>query len=391
MPFAIRALPVVLAAAGLAGCASVPLDEARSSFYEGRFYTAEHALREIPARDHNTVLYLMERGMIRQSLGDLEGSTSDWLLAVALGRGLETYSLSKGAASLLSNDLTQSFRGYPFERTLLHTFLALNFLLQSDCEGAAVESRNVAERQSVLAGYPDDAFSRHVAGTCLQAAGESDNAAIQFAAAAVSAPQAKLDPATGRFASPGTTHAAAAAATVTDELVCYLAVGRATAPHPTFAPAVDLYTEGRWLGRATPLANTAALAAASEARMAAQRAAKEVARVALKETVASVVEEQNEALGEVLRILLFSLEQPDTRRWETLPLWLLAARVPCPADLRSLDVVFGTGPRRGGPVIVRLQGPFARCDRTHFVFCRDLPLTEPQPPAPVTSEPAGPR
>ena len=38
-------------------------------------------------------------------------------------------------------------------------------------------------------------------------------------------------------------------------------------------------------------------------------------------------------------ILIGILEQPDIRRWETLPRWLQVARIPCPPDIREYDVV----------------------------------------------------
>jgi hypothetical protein len=109
--------------------------------------------------------------------------------------------------------------------------------------------------------------------------------------------------------------------------------------------------------------------AATERRAAALRAAKTATRVAIKEAVAQVLEEENEVLGELIRLYLFALETSPPRRWETLPLWLQVARVPCPRNLESFEVVFRG---EGGRVIARqtVGEPLVRSGRTYVSFVR---------------------
>ena len=366
----------LLAAACLtvAGCASPPLDAARASYYAGQAEAANQDLSRVPVQHKDVVLYLMERGMIRQSRGDYEGSTRDWLAAIARERELETYSLSRGSASLLVNDRTLAYRGYPFERTLLHTFLAKNYLVRGLWDDAAVEARNIIRQQESLNGYPGDAYSRYMAGFCLEMTGDADNAALQYRLAAALAPTVPLDPLTGRFA------AGAPAVPRAAELVCFLSIGHVCAGPDVAEPAVALYADGRYLGPAFVLANVGSIAQQSAQRAAALQAAKMVTRIALKETLASAVGHENQALGDLLRLLLFSFEQPDTRRWETLPQWLAVGRVPCPEKLTEFEAVFTAGPARAG-VSVPVRGPFAQRGRTSVAFCRDIRFTTTQSPS----------
>jgi hypothetical protein len=65
------------------------------------------------------------------------------------------------------------------------------------------------------------------------------------------------------------------------------------------------------------------------------------------------------------------MERPDIRRWETLPRWLQVARVPCPPDLDSFDVVLKTF---NGVTIrtIHVEKPITRRRNTFVSFCRDI-------------------
>ncbi|MBI2437970.1 MAG: hypothetical protein HYV36_04055 [Lentisphaerae bacterium] len=384
------ALLAVCLAGMLAGCATPPLQSARSNFYTGRFAQANTNLTVIPKDDKDEILYLMERGMIRQSLGQHEASALDWRRAGELDAKMETYSVAQGASSLVVNDRTLSFRGMPFERTLLYAFLAKDYLARSNWDYAAICARNIIKKLENLNGFPDIAYGRYMAGFCLELINDEGNAAIQYRAAArLLTNSILLDALSGdilpRTNVVGLTTPIARAALKTEpaELVCFIGLGRA----PAGAEADDYYTERppyaeiyfhqEYLGRSYAFANTAALMQASRRRLAAIQMAKDVTRIALKETISLSVENQNETLGALVRLLLFAMEAPDTRSWETLPLWLEVARVPCPADLTSYTVVFKTaeGARLGRKVI---SAPLTRRGNTFISFCRDVdsPLTD---------------
>jgi len=362
-----------IALAVLAGCATQALNSARRDFYQGHFDQASTALeRKLPKQDR--VLFLMERGTVRLFSGDYENSARDFVAAYDRLTELETYSLSKGGASLLVNDSIQDFRGFPYERTLLHAFTALDHLALSNWEHAAVEARRLLDSLSPekLGDYPDDAYSRYLAGFCLELIGDSSNARLQYEKAAALASQVNLDPNTGRFGSSSSASSNAAA-----ELVCFVMMGRAPAPENMLYPDSGLYAEiysgNTLLGRSQPLTDVADLASTSYQKDAAREVAKTVTRIAVKETIAYQIEKDNEALGALARIILIGLlERPDTRRWETLPRYLEVARVPCPPDLTEFTISFRTG---NGQEISRrtIAAPLTRQGSTFVSFVRDIP------------------
>lgn len=380
------ALLSVCLAALLVGCATPPLNSARANFYTGRFEQANTNLATIPKDDKDEILYLMERGMVRQNLGLYEASALDWRRSGELDDKLETYSVAQGASSLIVNDRTLSFRGMPFERTLLYAFLAKNYLARSNWDYAAISARNIIKRLENLNGFPDIAYGRYLAGFCLELINDEGNAAIQYGYAArmLTNSSILLDAVSGdilpRTNVVGATIRIASVAlkTAPAELVCFIGLGRVPAGeiisgdyYPALAPYAEIYCEGQYLGRSYAFANTAALMAESRRRLAVIQAAKDLTRLAVKETISVSVEKQNDLLGALVRLLLFSMEAPDTRSWETLPLWLEVARVPCPADLTSYTVVFrsATGSPLGRKVI---NTPLARRGNIFISFCRDI-------------------
>ena len=413
-----------------AGCAT-PLESARENFYRGRFDAAERNLGEIRVADRDRILFLMERGTVRQARGDFEASSRDFIEASDLLETSEAYSVSKGATSLVINDTVQTFRGTPYERTLLHAMTAQNHFSLERWDDAAVEARRIIESMSPerKKDYPEDAFSRYVAGFALEMIDDPSNAAIQYRLAAAAARGVAVDPETGavrRAPRPPDTNTADAAAAVLDgpgidnaafdewfqqeaaappappeapdpawrhELVCFVLLGRAADEYdwlgegwtPGAAPYAEIFAGDRLLGRTWPLADTMDLAYRTAQKDAARKAAKAAARLAIKHALSEYAahESGDENLGSLVAFLLIPLlEQPDVRRWETLPRWLQVGRFPCPDDPGAVRVVLHS-PGGGLWRSETLPGPFARRRGTSVLLYRDLPKPPPAP-APAT-------
>lgn len=353
----------------VAGCATQALNTARRDFYQGRLDQANRALdRKAPSNDR--VLFFMERGMVRLFLGEYEQSARDFISAYDRLAELETYSLSRGGASMIANDTVQDFRGYPYERTLLHAFTAKSHLAMGHWENAAVEARRLLASLSpeTLGDYPDDAYARYLAGFCFELIGDRSNARLQYEKASALAADVKLDPDTGRFGDVGPA--------ASNELVCFILMGRAPVSQSPHIGVPGGYAEiranGKTLGRSHRLTDVADLAFTSLQKDAARQVVKTVARVAAKEAIARQIEHDNELLGELVRFVLIGLlEKPDTRRWETLPRYLHVARVPCPGDVKEFTVVF----KNSSGVAISEQTvsrPLARTDGYVVSFARDL-------------------
>ena len=353
-------LPVVAAILLCAGCSTVPLDEARRNFNAGALNEAERNLASLPD-DRDRILYLMERGMIRHVRCDYTNSTADWLEAVKLETQLETHSMTKAGASLVVNDSLLSFRGYPYERTLLHVYLAKNYLARGLWEDAAVEARSIARRLQQLDGFPDDALSHYITAFCFELCGDYSNAARQYREAAKLVPQLGLDEKTGRFTPPPQPNES--------ELVCFVDFDFRTGMMPEFA---EIYAGGQLLGTSRTLFTRSTMEAASVQRMAARRTAKLLTRIALKESLALYASSKDNDLGGLVWLLLFSMEKEDVRRWETLPGKMAVVRVACPNTLPGFDVVFKS---YSGAVLRRItiQGPLLKKGRIFVCLCRDNP------------------
>lgn len=374
------------AAVLLAACATRSLNAARQDFYAGRFAQANQVLdRSAPSTDR--VLFLMERGTIRLFLGDYTNSAGDLISAYDRLEELQTYSASRGSASMVVNDTVKDYRGFPYERTLLHAFTAKNHLALGDWEKAAVEARRTLDSLSpeVLGDYPDNPYARYLAGLCLELAGDRSNAELQYRRAGEATEHVGIDPATGRI---GPRDGTNAAPRIDDrpwpaELVCFVMMGRAPQGQATWsadwasqhAAHADILVDGAVAGRSYTLTDVLDVAFTTDQKEAAKKMVKTVARIAVKESIAHQIEKDNELLGELVRFVLIGLlEKPDTRRWETLPRLLQVARVPCPPDLKEYTVVFraANGAELGR---IRIDQPLQQKDRTFVSFCRDLPAT----------------
>jgi len=101
----------------------------------------------------NRLAYLLEGGMILHTRGHLEASNAQFDEAEEVIRHHEekaVVSLSKGSAqvgSVFVNEKTLPYSGEPFEKVLVNTLKASNYLFLHDYEGARVEIRRSFARQ----------------------------------------------------------------------------------------------------------------------------------------------------------------------------------------------------------------------------------------------------
>ena len=154
---------LLLAGLLLGGCASrwqdlfvsysdqmVPL---RNQLLLGHAAEALPKVRESTPGDDTYVLDQLERGRIAWLAGQDAISKQGFAAAdsrLAWEESQAKYRLSQGlaqAGSLLTNDQTMAYRTPDYERTMLHHYLALNYLQRGDAEGALVEVRRANQVQ----------------------------------------------------------------------------------------------------------------------------------------------------------------------------------------------------------------------------------------------------
>ncbi len=172
----------------LTGCATYTHNAAtfRSSLAGGHYETALQSLgkaRNGPAR----LLYLMENGLIAHYRGEYHASNRFFEDAERLSDRLFTRSLSREAASLVTNDQIRAYRGEEFELAFINYYRALNYWYLREPEEALVECRKAnlkldryAAQADYDATYRNDAFIHYMTGLIYEATGELNDAYVSY-------------------------------------------------------------------------------------------------------------------------------------------------------------------------------------------------------------------
>ena len=377
-----RAVCSVIALAFLCGCRSSQLAAARENYYMGRLPQAEGSLLEGDIPKEQFALVMMERGLIRQTRGDYTNSAKDFNQSSAFIEEYMMMSVSRGAASMVINDNVGIFYGDPYERTLMHAINARNYLALSEPFEAAVEARLILrtlqpERKSK--DYPDDAYSRYIAGLCFELIGDPSNAAIEYQHASNLCVNAAIDARTG-FVYPKSTASLIKQPVETNgsmEMVCLVDYGRVKLEDFGAYDRIEgiqyaeICSNGKVLGRTYVVADIQDIAVRTERQKVLSRMMKTFTRIVLKEQISRVLDDSSPALGFLARGILFGfLEKEDVRRWETLPRFMAVARFRLNGDIKSVDVVFKG---LGGRVIKTVESiPVYNSSGKRIVLCRDI-------------------
>jgi hypothetical protein len=147
--------------------------------------------RENAFKGKNSLLYYFERGMLLHLDGRYSESNAAFEQAKLIGDRLYTESVSDIGFSLFSNDYALDYAGENFERTLVHLFSALNYLMLREPDAALVEIRQVGDYLRKLQVdstnenvYQDDAFARYLSALVYESSGELDSAFVGYKQAA---------------------------------------------------------------------------------------------------------------------------------------------------------------------------------------------------------------
>ena len=139
----------------------------------------------------NRLLYFLERGMLLHVHGQYAKSNIAFEEAKRIADTFYTKSLTNEGFSLMSNDYALDYAGENFERTLIHLFAALNYVLLEESDSALVEIRQVGDYLRKLQVdstnenvYQEDAFARYLSALLYESGGELDSAFVDYKKAA---------------------------------------------------------------------------------------------------------------------------------------------------------------------------------------------------------------
>lgn len=131
------------------------------------------------------LLYYMEAGMVNMYCGNFEESNRFFLLADETAERLWTKSLSKEASSYVTSDYAIAYAGEDYEKVLINLFSAINYFKLGQYDDALVECRKLDVnldlfRKKRKGSYREDAFGRYLSGIIYEAAGQPDDAFIDY-------------------------------------------------------------------------------------------------------------------------------------------------------------------------------------------------------------------
>ncbi len=158
----------------------------RAALATGDHSAAEERIGKA-ARGANRLLFYLEHGIVEHTRGDYDLSNRYFETAERVADRLFTRSLSREAASLVTNDELRPYRGEEFELVFIHYYRALNYWHLGLYEDALVECRKanlkLAEhtgRDGSDVSYRSDAFIHYLTALMYEATGELNDAYVSL-------------------------------------------------------------------------------------------------------------------------------------------------------------------------------------------------------------------
>ncbi len=133
------------------------------------------------------LLYLLDTAMVALQCGDYQSAQTHLHQAEKLSDALWTESITRNAASFVTNDYTIAYAGEDYERVMIHLISAIGYMITDQLDEALVEVRrldsllemlNTANQKDDV--YKNDAFGRYLSGVLNEADGAYDDAFIDY-------------------------------------------------------------------------------------------------------------------------------------------------------------------------------------------------------------------
>lgn len=172
----------------LASCSHFAKTSSQSNSYlKAREYDkALEILKPLAEKEgDDQLVYLLDYGTALQLAGKYDESIKVFLEADDIAAVKDYYSLSRIAGSILLNEGMVQYKGDDFEKVFIHVYLALDFLMKQDLDGALVETRRTNEilqkyRDEAKKNYDQNAFAFYLSGIIWEADKKWDDAFISY-------------------------------------------------------------------------------------------------------------------------------------------------------------------------------------------------------------------
>lgn len=181
----------------MAGCASflAQSEETKSLLRQGQLNQALKELKEkSEAEGKDQLMYMLDYAMALQISGDYRNSANAFIKADQLLEQKDYHSISQVVGSTLGAEEMIQYKGESYEKFLLNTMNAINYLMLGDFDAALVECRRINSKISTLKmegreAYELSPFASYLSAIIWESQKKYDDAYIEYEAAY------KLDPA----------------------------------------------------------------------------------------------------------------------------------------------------------------------------------------------------
>lgn len=181
-------------------CSHFAQTSSQANYYlkSGEFDKALDVLRPLAEKESDDQLvYLLDYGMALHLAGQYDESIKAFLKADDIAAIKDYHSLSRIAGSILLNEGMVQYKGDDFEKVFIHVYLALNFLMKNDLDGALVETRRTNEilqkyRDEAKKNYDQNALAFYLSGIIWEADKKWDDAYISYKDAFTQDPKNKI-------------------------------------------------------------------------------------------------------------------------------------------------------------------------------------------------------
>jgi len=176
---------------GLLSCATYQgkIGESRQLLKDGQYDKALDKLKELAEKDgDDQLVYMMDYATALQIAGQYKESADAFNKADKLVDLKDYYSVTKiGAAALGGEEMVQ-YKGESYEKFLINTMNAMNYVMLGQLDDAMVEARKINEKISKMRmdgrePYEFSPFARYLAAILWEAQNHFDDAYIEYEAA----------------------------------------------------------------------------------------------------------------------------------------------------------------------------------------------------------------
>ncbi len=175
----------------LSGCVSARMSDRitdsyfRAGQYEQAAERLEMGWKAQGVNGKDSLLYLLDLGLVYHSAGKFELSNEAFLKADKIAEIKDYTSLSAEAGTLITSENLKDYQGEDFEKVLINTYLAMNYALMGNLEDSRVELRRVNHKLEMMITlgkrkYQQSAFARYLSGVLFEADRDFNDAYIDY-------------------------------------------------------------------------------------------------------------------------------------------------------------------------------------------------------------------